>query len=66
MMKDKKQDLTAGPGLAAKTTGIPVQTGIRVGELSDLGESLFFGLLDALQKPTDWLYDLIVAPKHGL
>ena len=40
--------------------GLPVKTNIRSGSLSDTAESTFFWLLDTLQKPTDWAYNLVV------
>jgi len=45
---------------APQTTGLPVETDIRAGRPADVGERAFFALLDALQKPTDWLYEHIV------
>lgn len=38
---------------------LQVKTGLRAGETPNLFESAYFALLDVLQKPTDWLYDLI-------
>ncbi len=48
-----------------QTTGFPVEAGIRAGRLADIGERAFFALLDALQRPTDWLYEHIVIQKPG-
>ncbi len=48
-----------------QTTGFPVTADIRAGQLANIGERSFYALLDALQGPTDWLYEHIVIQKPG-
>ncbi|MBN1486163.1 MAG: hypothetical protein JW981_00900 [Anaerolineae bacterium] len=40
--------------------GFAVKTGLHAGGLADMSETVFFALLNVLQKPTDWVYDRIV------
>jgi len=41
-----------------------VRTDIRAGKETNVFEAAFFKLLDALQKPTDWVYNRIAPPER--
>ncbi len=64
-MPSDKHNHDAKTKPAPPTTGFPVEVDIRAGQPASIGTRSFYALLDALQGPTDWLYDHIVVQKPG-
>jgi len=47
-----------------RLVGMAVRTDIRAGKETNVFEAAFFKLLDALQKPTDWVYNRLIPPER--
>ncbi len=66
-MEEPQMSDTPRLGLAlspAEGVGMAVRTDIRAGKETNVFEAAFFKLLDALQKPTDWVYNRIAPPER--